>query len=115
MVRPAVFCCFSAAGVRFLDTLSCQTGFRPPYGRPTALTAHTRACAADPGRVYTFRTYEIRTGLGALSTPGTAVFAGHRDVRGRRLPPYNGRSLFIPVPQPNPGRAFVEASARVSW
>src|SRR5258708_8041976 len=24
-------------------------GFRPPYGRPTAPPAHTRACAADPG------------------------------------------------------------------
>src|SRR5262249_10862376 len=103
VVRPAVSCCVSAAGVRFLDTLSCQTGFRPPYGRPTANTAHTRACAADPGRVYTFRAGEIRTGLGALFTPGTTVFAGHRVVRGRRLPPSIGRSLFIPVPQPNPG------------
>jgi hypothetical protein len=62
-VRPAVFCCLSAAGVRFLDTLSCQTGFRPHYCRPTAGTTHTRECAADPGRVYTFRTHETRTGF----------------------------------------------------
>ena len=114
VVRPAVSCCLSAAGVRFLDTLSCQTGFRPPCGRPTAGTTPTRACAADPGRVYTFRTCETRTGLGALSTPGTTVFAGHRLVRGRRLPPYIGRSLFTPEPQPNPGCGLVEASARVS-
>jgi len=67
--------------------------FRPPYGRPTAPPAHTRACAADPGEVYTFRTHETRTGPGALFTPGTAVFAGHRQVRGRRLPPHSGRSL----------------------
>ncbi len=45
------------------------------------------------GRVYTFRTRETRTGPGALCTPGTAVSAGHRGVRGRRLPPLNGRSL----------------------
>jgi hypothetical protein len=44
-------------------------------------------------RVYTFRTRETRTGPGALFTPGTAVSAGHRVVRGRRLPPLNGRFL----------------------
>jgi hypothetical protein len=115
VVRPAVSCCLSAAGVRFLDTLSCQTGFRPHYCRPTACTTHTRACAADPGRVYTFHTYETRTGLGALSTPGTTVFTGHRLIRGRRLPPSIGRSLLTPVLQPNPGCGLVEASARVSW
>ena len=68
-MRPAVSCCLSAAGVRFLDTLSCQTGFRPHRCRPTASTTHTRACAADPGRVYTFRTYQTWTGW-ALSHPG---------------------------------------------
>jgi hypothetical protein len=114
MLRPAVSRCLSAAGVRFLDTLSCQTGFRPPYGRPTAAGAHTRAPATDPGRVYTFNTRETRTGPGALSTPRTTVFAGHRNVRGRRLPPYNGRSLFTPVQRPNPGCVCDEASARVS-
>jgi hypothetical protein len=114
-VRSAVSCCLSAAGVRFLDTLSCQTEFRPPYGRPTARTTHIRACAADPGRVYTFRTHETRTGLGALSTPGTTVFAGHRLVRGRRLPLYIGQSLFTPALQPNPGCGPVGASARISW
>ncbi len=93
ILRSAVSCCVSAAGVRFLDTLSCQTEFRPPYGRPTAGTAHTRACTADPGRVYTFPTRETRTGPDALYTPGTAVFTGHRPIRGRRLPPHNGRSL----------------------
>src|SRR5712691_3975966 len=115
VLRPAVSCCVSAAGIRFLGTLACQTGFRPHCCRPTARTAHTRACAADPGRVYTFRTCETRTGLDALSTPGTTVFAGHRLIRGRRLPPYIGRSLFTPEPQPNPGCGLVEASARVSW
>ena len=40
-----------------------------------------------------FRTHETRTGPGALYTPGTAVFAGRRPIRGRRLPPLNGRSL----------------------
>ena len=46
------------------------------------------------GRVYTFRTRETRTGPGALFTPGTAVSAGHRVVRGRRLPPLSGRFLL---------------------
>src|SRR6266542_106671 len=102
VVRPAVSCCLSAAGVRFLDTLSCQTGFRPHCCRPTAGTTHTRACAADPGRVYTFRTYETRTGWGALSTPGTTVFAGHRLIRVRRLPPTIGWSLLIRYYNPTP-------------
>jgi len=44
-------------------------------------------------RVSTFRTRETRTGPDALYTPGTAVFAGHRLLRGRRLPPLSGRSL----------------------
>src|SRR6266704_3826616 len=98
VVQSAVSCCVSAAGIRFLDTLSCQTEFRPHYCRPTARTAHTRACAADPGRVYTFPTRETRTGPGALYTPGTAVFTGHRPIRGRRLPPHNGWSL---APRPS--------------
>src|ERR1022692_110470 len=44
-------------------------------------------------RVSTFRTHETQTGPGALFTPGTAVSAGHRQVRGRRPPPLSGRSL----------------------
>ena len=67
--------------------------FRPSYDRPTGRPAPTRACRADPGEVSTFRTHETRTGPGALYTPGTAVFAGRRPVRGRRLPPLSGRSL----------------------
>ena len=43
-------------------------GFRPSYDRPTAAPAHTHACTADPGEVYTFRTYETQTGR-ALSLP----------------------------------------------
>ena len=65
--------------------------------------------------VSTFRTHETRTGPGALYTSGTAVSAGHRGVRGRRLPPLNGRSL---PPRPcSPARGFGndEASARVPW
>ena len=68
-------------------------GFRPSYDRPTGRPAPTRACRADPGEVSTFRTHETRTGPGALYTPGTAVFAGRRPIRGRRLPPLNGRPL----------------------
>jgi len=105
---------FRDAGISLLGPLSRQTGFRPHCCPAYAGTTHTRACAADPGRVCTFRTYETRTGLGALSTPGTAVFAGHRLVVAAVLPPSIGRSLFTPEPQPNPGCGLVEASARVS-
>jgi hypothetical protein len=93
VVRSTVSCCLSAAGVRFLGTLSYQTEFRPHCCRPTAPAAHTRAPTTDPGRVSTFRTRETRTGPGALCTPGTAVFTGHRHFRGRRPPPHNGWSL----------------------
>jgi hypothetical protein len=93
VLRSAVSCRVSAAGVRFLGTLSCQTEFRPHYCRPTATGAHTRTPTADPGRVSTFRAHETRTGLGALCTPGMAVFADHRHIRGHRLPSLNGRSL----------------------
>ena len=68
-------------------------GFRPTYDRPTAQPALTRACRADPDEVSTFRTHETRTGPGVLYTPGTAVFAGRRPVRGRRLPPLSGQPL----------------------
>src|ERR1035437_2627318 len=46
----------------------CPSRFRPSYDRPTAAPAHTRACTADPGEVYTFRTHETQTGR-ALSLP----------------------------------------------
>ena len=93
MCGQTVSCCLSAAGVRFLGTLSCQTEFRPHYCRPTAPGAHTRTPATDPGRVYTFPTREIRTGPGALYTPGTAVLIDPRGVRGRRLPLHSGQPL----------------------
>jgi hypothetical protein len=53
-------------------------------------------------RVSTFRTRETRTGPGALFTPGTAVSASHRVVRGRRLPPPSGR--FLPSRHSHPAR-----------
>jgi hypothetical protein len=77
-------------------------GFRPSYDRPTGRPAHTRACRTDPGEVSTFRTRETQTGPGALFTPGTAVSAGHRVIRGRRLPPLNGR--FLPSRHSHPAR-----------
>jgi hypothetical protein len=60
MLRPAVFCCLSAAGVRFLDTLSCQTGFAPiavglppqariPAHLPRTLAGFTRFPRVRPG------------------------------------------------------------------
>src|SRR5271165_7643600 len=82
--RPPAFASWAPCPVR---------GFRPTYDRPTAQPALTRACRADPDEVYTFRTHETRTGPGVLYTPGTAVFASRRPVRGRRLPPLSGQPL----------------------
>ena len=92
-LRHPLSCCLSDHRHSLLSHPVPPAGFRPHYCRPTALPAHTRACTADPGEVYTFRTRETRTGPGALCTPWTAVSAGHRPVRGRRLPPLNGRSI----------------------
>jgi hypothetical protein len=109
-----VSCCLSAAGVRFLGTLSCQTEFRPHYCRPTATGAHTGTPTTDPGRVYTFHTRETRTGPGALFTPGMTVFAGHRVVRGCRLPPHSGRPLPPRYIYPTRGVGFTRHQQDVS-
>src|SRR5512133_141748 len=47
VLRSTGSCCLSAAGIRFLGTLS-RREFRPPYGRPTVPAAHTRAPFTDP-------------------------------------------------------------------
>src|SRR6266511_3334450 len=85
--------CLSTTGIRFLGTLS-RREFRPDHSRPTS-TAHAYLrTRCGPRRGFTtFHTRETRTGPGALFTPRMTVFAGHRVVRSRRLPPPNGRSL----------------------
>ena len=90
VLRPPSSCCLSAAGIFASWGPVPPGGSAPLTHRPTAQPAHTRACRADPDEVSTFRTHETRTGPGALYTPGTAVFAGRRPVRGRRLPPLSG-------------------------
>ena len=92
-----VSCCLSAAGLRFLGILS-----RP--GLPPLLRSAYRAAGdADPSGVFMFRTRETRPGR-APSVPGdggarTATCAS----RGRRLPPYSGRSLSPRYHDPIPG------------
>src|SRR6266550_2735064 len=79
----------------FASWAPCPAGkFRPDHSRPTT-TAHAYLrTRCGPRRGFTtFHTRETRTGPGALYTPRMTVFAGHRVVRGRRLPPHNGRSL----------------------
>src|SRR5829696_6307109 len=74
-------------------------GHPVPPGVPPPLRSAYRSSCAYPrtfhGPIAGFpRSACVRPGPGrALSTPGTAVFAGHRVFRGRRLPPTNGRSL----------------------
>jgi len=118
---------------RYPASYTSATGRRPrtrgaafllPFGRRPSLLSHpvppgTSApltVGLPPGlripaparrtlsEVSTFRTHETRTGPGALYTSGTAVSAGHRGVRGRRLPPLNGRSL--PPRHHSPARRF---------
>jgi len=50
-----------------------------------------------------FRTRETRLGVGALSTPGTAVFTRSTHILDRRLPLSIGQPLFFPVQLPDPG------------
>jgi hypothetical protein len=92
-LQSSVSRCLSTIGVGFLGTLS-RREFRPDHSRPTTTApAHPRI-RRGPRRGFTaFHTCETRTGPGALCTPRMTVFAGHRVVRGRRLPPSNGRSL----------------------
>jgi len=76
-----------------MGTLSRHGDSAPlTVGLPHRLRIPAPGMRAHNG-VSTFRTHEIRTGPGALYTPGTAVFAGHRLLHGRRLPPLSGRSL----------------------
>jgi hypothetical protein len=108
---PAAFDCPASASW----APQSRQGIPPPLR-----SAYRTACAyapevRTPGTVSAFRTRETRTGPGALSTPGTAVPAGHRRIRGRRLPPHSGRSLPPRNNHPSPGCLRNEASARVPW
>jgi hypothetical protein len=79
----------------FASWAPCPAGkFRPDHSRPTTTAyAYPRTRRGPRHGFTTFHTRETRTGPGALFTPGMTVFAGHRVVRDRRLPPHNGRSL----------------------
>ena len=92
VLRSTGSCCLSAAGIRFLGTLSRRDSAPLTVGLPFQPRTPAHLSRTHSG-VSTFRMRETRTGPGALSTPGTAVFAGHRVFRGRRLPPLNDRSL----------------------
>ena len=52
------------------------------------------------------------TGMGALSTPGTAVLSRPDAVPGRHLPLLSGQSL-APLPHPTGEAPYYEASTRV--
>src|ERR1022692_3213460 len=92
-LRPRFPAAFRPPGIRFIGTLSRHGNSAPlTVGLPHRLRIPAPEIRTH-SRFSTFRTHETRTGPGALFTPGTAVFAGHRQVRGRRLPPHSGRSL----------------------
>src|SRR5216684_2962489 len=113
---PAVplSCCLSAAGIRFLSTLSCQ-GIPPPLR-----SAYRTACAYPRlgcGPIAGFpRSARVRPRPGrALSVP-----RGQRCSPATlhpRPPPAASQRLVpaTPATQPSPERELDEASARVSW
>ena len=80
----------SATGIRFLGVLF-------PPGGPALLTvglpATLQASEPDPDGVPTFHTHEIRPDRVSSLPRGRRCSYDHRDVRGRRLPPHNGRPL----------------------
>ena len=114
VLRPLTSCCLSAAGIRFLSTLSCQ-GIQPPLR-----SAYRTACAYPRlrcGPMARFpRSARVRPRPGrALSVP--------REQRCSpatlhpRPPPAASQRLVpaTPATQPSPERELDEASARVSW
>jgi hypothetical protein len=80
--------CLSAAGISFSGHPSPARGARPS-SRPAYRTPH----GAGPRRGFHVPHLRATTGLGALSTPGTAVLSRPDAVPGQRLPHHNGLSL----------------------
>ena len=83
-----VSCCLSATGIRFSGHPIPAEGFRLPHGRPTGPTIRP-----GPRRGYHVPHDRDATGVGAPSTPGTAVLSRRSDLLHRRLPLPNGQSL----------------------
>ena len=105
---------------------SCP-GFLPPFGRRHSLLGHPvparelglpygrltgRHQVAGPGRGFHVPHLRDTTGVGALSTPGTAVLSRPDAVPGQRLPLPSGQSLH-PAPASHRGATHHEASTRV--
>ena len=83
-------CCLSAAGIRFLGVLFPPGDWAPlTVGLPAAPRRRRRTLTGFP------RSARMRYGRAGcpLYPGGDGVPRGHRDVRGRRLPPCNGWPL----------------------
>ena len=113
---PAVSCCLSTAGIRFLDTLS-RRDFRPHYCRPTA----PGSASADPSRTHDTgftRCTCVRHGPGAVRV-GRSLYPGDSGAQRPSERPRSSPAVFqrpvpvIPVLHPNPGSLSHETSARV--
>ena len=113
-LRPLFSCCLSAAGVRFLSTLSCQ-GVQPPLR-----SAYRTACAYPRlrcGPMARFpRSARVRPGPGrALSVP-RGQRCSPAALHPRPPPAASQRPVpATPATQPSPECELDEASARVSW
>ncbi len=102
ILRPLTSCCLSAAGIRFLSTLSCQ-GIQPPLR-----SAYRTACAYPRLRCGPWHGFHVPHArdpdrAGRSLYPGDSGAHRPRTIRGRRLPPLNGWSL--PPRRHNPARS----------
>jgi hypothetical protein len=85
-ITVPVSCCLSAAGVRLSGHPVPARELGLPHGRLTGQMA-------GPGRGFHVPHQRDTTGVGALSTPGTAVLSRPDAVPGQRLPLPSGQSL----------------------
>jgi hypothetical protein len=91
-----VSCCLSATGIGLSGHPVPARELGLPHGRLTGRTA------PGPGRGFHVPHQRATTGVGASSTPGTAVLSRPDAVPGQRLPLPSGQSL--PPRTTNPSR-----------
>ena len=93
--RPPAFASWAPCPAR--DSAPLTVGL--PQHRAYPRTARTLAGFPRSARVRPGPGWALSLPRGRRCSPAIAL------IRGRRLPPLNGRSLFTPAPQPNPGCA----------
>ena len=106
-ITVPVSCCLSAAGIGLPGHPVPARGLGLPHGRLTGRDLRARTRTGFPRSAL-----RDTTGMGASSTPGTAVLSRPDAVPGQRLPLPSGQSLH-PAPAPHRGVALHEAATEV--